>query len=740
MGYWWKGKILRTIQFNIEDPFGFYADRIRAEDLVSLAKKVNANTLIVFARDAWGRVFYSNSKVYPRHPNSRLDVEELVRRARDEGIRVIVMTDHTANRFIYRRHPGWAQKTRDGEVIVLEHYPVREKVRDPHWPQICINSPAFETYFLPEAREAIEKLDPDGVLLDSFRYMPDPPRACYCRYCRLRFKLERGLDLPEVDDMEDESFREAWDWRYHVVVDSIKKLRDAVKEAKEDTFFFYNSHPVGWAGRGTIVAERAREYLDAVFAEASETDVLTVMMLPMVTKLSRAAIGDDREVLVSRNLFYNLRTVQSATPYAVKQGIRSIVASGGHPIATIFSSQYFEDPRALEALAEVYSEIERIEGKIAGAEPIRYIGILYSSDTHEKAYWDKPHFYTSEIEGFAMIAFHKHLPWEFISTKDLEKAGRYDVLIAPDTVVLSDDEEELLRRYVEDGGFLVATHDFGTMRPDFTYRHALAIEDVLGATYEGVFFFGYVYIDLAFDPEIYEEFWRGMPRSIVLGDFSTAFTKERFEPRLGELVRARPTTGRPIAMGRLGRSAYGYEYTLGRSTPAPDSTLNMAAAILGGSGRGRTLYYSVRLGAHYSRLGHPDYAELLMRPLFKLSRRPKAWSDAPDTVQVEYFAKGDSVGAHLVNLTFNERILSTVTGPSKQALPPYHPSYNVHPPRTLVPVGPFNVYLPRPAEGRLRVYDAVSGDDLEYEVDDGTVKITIRSLKEYMVPVVEPRG
>ncbi|MEB3773992.1 MAG: hypothetical protein GSR86_03585, partial [Desulfurococcales archaeon] len=118
--HWWD-KPVRALQFNIEDPYGFYADRIDAEGLVRVAERVNANLLVVFARDAWGRVYYRGSRLYPRHHNSALDVGELVERARGKGIRVVVMVAHTANRYLYRLHPSWAQRTREGEVIVLEH-------------------------------------------------------------------------------------------------------------------------------------------------------------------------------------------------------------------------------------------------------------------------------------------------------------------------------------------------------------------------------------------------------------------------------------------------------------------------------------------------------------------------------------------------------------------------------------------------------------------------------------------
>ena len=739
-GEWWKGRLWRALQLNIEDPYGFYADRLDADKVLEVAERVKANLIVVFARDAWGRVFYSGSKLYPRHPNSKLDLAELASKARASGLRVVVMADHTANRYVYRKHPGWAQRNRKGEVIVLEHYPVKERVRDPQWPQICPNSPAMELYFIPEAEEAISSTGADGLLLDSFRYLPDPPRACYCRYCRLRFKVEYDINLPGEEGMEDEAFRTAWEWRYDVVVAAIRRLRDVVKSVKPNAMFFYNSHPAGWAGRGNVVVEKAREYLDAAFAEASEADVMSSYMLTMATKLTRAVIGDGKPVFVSRNLFYNLRTVQSPPPPVIRQGVRSIVASGGHPMATVFSSQVFEDPRGLDALADVYEELDRLEHLIGGSTPVRYAAIIYDTDTHEKRYWDAPHFYVSELEGFALMHIHRHLPWEFLSTRDLDKLGAYPVVIAANTVVVTDEEERAYRRYVEEGGFLVATHEFGTMRDDYTYTHALALEDVLGATYEGIFHFGYVYLHLGRQgDETYDSLWSGLPEAIVFGDFSTAFTRERAEPRLGELVRARPTTGKVLAWGRMGRSAYGYEYTLGRSTPAPDSVLDMAGVLLGGSGRGRTLYYAVRLGAHYARLGHPDYGELYFRPLERFGPEPPALCDAPESVQAEYYARGDSLMVHLVNMTFNERILSAPLGPSKQSLPPFMPSYSVHPARSVIPVSDLRLRLKWDG-GPARAYDALTERDLEVETKGGYVDVRIPRLDEYMLVVVEPRG
>ena len=733
----------RALQFNIEDQYGFYSELVDAERILDIAERVRANTLIVFARDAWGRVFYRGSRLYPRHTRSRLDVAELAEKARERGVRVVIMALHTANRYVYRLHPSWAQRNRDGEVIVLEHVPVDERVVDPHWPQICLNSPAMEEFFLPEAREAMEATRADALLLDSFRYLPDMPRACYCQYCRAMFRAETGFELPARKDPEDEAYRLAWEWRYKVVVKALERVRRALEEAAPGAPLLYNSHPAGWAGRANRVVEMARHVLDGVFAEASEVDVKGPGLLTLVTKLSRGLIGhgSGKPVLVTRNLFHFVRTPQSPPAATVKQGVREIVAAGGMPVATMFSSQLAVDPRALDALAEVYSEVERVEEYLASAEPVRYAALVYSTFTHDWLIHDRPDYYVGEIEGFAYMLMHRHLPWQIIVDRDLDEFSpeRWPVVIAPSLGVVDDRLEERLEEYVESGGFLVASSAFGVMRKDFTYRLGFAAEEALGLRYEGRMRLGYVYVDLR-AAGAYERYWQGLPEAIPFGDHNTAFRRTRWDPRLGEAARVVPSTAQALAMLRQARKPWGYEYTLGRSLPPPDSALRVPAVTLNKHGSGYALYYAVKLGLHYDRLGHPDYAELLLRVLSRHAPQPPASAKAPDTVQAEYYTQGDRLIIHLVNHTYNQRILDAPIGASRQALPPFDPAYSIHPARTVIPVAGVRVRVRVPEEGRYRVLEALSGAEETVDSGGGWVEYTLRELGEYEVVVVEPRA
>ncbi len=738
-------RFIRALQVNIEDPFGFYAEELDADRIVELAERVHANTVIVFARDAWGRVFYPGSKLYPRHPRAALDAVELSRKLRERGISPVFMAVHTANRYIYRLHPSWAQRTRDGEPIVLENIPLEERVRDPHWPQICPNSPAMEEFFVPEIREVVEKLKPDAVHLDSFRYLPDLSKACYCQYCRARFRRETGFELPATLNPEDEAYRLAWEWRYRVAAEAIRRLSREAKSLDPGVAIFYNNHPAGWAGRGNRILEEARDAIDAAYAEGTETDSRGPGFLTFITKLSRALLGGGR-VLTTRNLFFFLRVPQSPPAPTIRQGIREIVAAGGEPVAVTFASQLSTDTRALDALAEVYEELESVEDYLASQRPLNYVALTYSTFTHDWALHPRPEYYIGEVLGLAMMLMHNHVPWSIVSERTIEESGipeGYKALIAGSMVAVSDEAEERMGSWVEGGGVLVATHQFGYMRRDFTYRHNLALSEAFGVCFEGVQKLGYLYYDLE-STGAYGEYWSGMPRYIPFGDHSTAFRRDRRDPMLGENVKIMTSSrcgvsARILARVRLARRAWGYEYTLGRSTPPPGPLTEMPGIIMNRYGSGYTLYYSVRLGLHYDRLGHPDYAQLLLRPLKKLIPPPPVEAEAPDTVQVEpYRLDGGGYLIHLVNHTYNQRFLDAPIGAARQPLPPFDPSYSIHPIRWVIEVPSVRLAL-RVEPGSYLVRRLIGGGEERIQVKPGErLTYTLQGLGEYELLAVLP--
>ena len=738
MGGWWE-KPVRVLQFNIEDRYGVHVSSLSGRELVDYAYRIGANVLVLFARDPWGRTYYRGSSVGPVHPKMKGDlVREAIEAGREKGVRVVVMVGHTANQYMYCLHSDWAQVNRDGEVILLEHVPFGVSGYEPEWPQLCINSPFIE-HVKREVLEAID-LGPDGVFLDSFRYQPDIERACYCRWCRERFREEHGYDMPREPRWNDSRWRTLWDWRYRVVVDRIRELYKLVKERSPGTLFMYNSHPGGWAGRTNRIVEMIRDYVDVVFAECSEADHQPPGFITEMVKLTKAMFGG-KPVWASRNYFHLYRTAASTTPLAIRQGLRESIVAGGSPWLLVFSTSYRQDPGLLDAAAEVFREHRLIEEYLDGAEPLYYAGIVVSNTTRDHYGRDHPERYVDEVRGFYYALTHSHIPVQFIAETDLvsqEVLSRYKVLILPNTVCLSSEAVSSIKEYVGNGGSLLATYLTSTRNGNCIRQYEFLLSDVLGVELVGVLRQAWSYVVLARKDH---PILRGIGKDVILwGDMSYEFQRTRVTPTLGRQAIVRRVSGDEIAYIGLAGGIWGYEYTLGRSPPPYVARLDKPSILVNTYGAGRAVYFAGQLGRHYWRTGLPEYQKLIVNSTVYLGGDPPLEVDAPETLAVEPYRQGERIIVHMLNHTYNQRIQSMGIGRTRQPLPPYSSSESVHPPRQVIPVHNVRVMVGGVDHSiRYSVYLPLRNKYIDYNIINNRLVFSINTITEYEVVIIEPR-
>ena len=740
---WWL-KPVRVIQFNIEDRYGTFVSKISGKDLVKFAHELGANVLVIFARDPWGRVYYRGGKVGPTHPKMKGDiVREAIEEGRRLGVKVVVMIGHTANKYVYETHTDWAQVNVRGEPILLEHAPYNVEGYEVEWPQICINSP-YIALIKEEIKEVID-LGVDGVFLDSFRYQPDIERACYCRWCSERFRGKYGYDMPKEPNWRDSRWRTLWRWRYEVVVERLKELYEHTKELTKgkEVLFMYNSHPGGWSGRTNRIVDLGRGYYDAVFAECSEADHQPPGFITEMVKLTKAMNGG-KPVMPSRNYFHMYRTAASTTPIAVKQGLREAIIAGGSPWLLIFSSTYFQSPKVLKHVKEAFKEHEVLEEYLDGAEPLRYAGVVVSNLTRDFYGGEKPDDYVDETRGFYYALTHYHIPVEYISESDLtrpEVLKKYRVLVLANTVCMSDSSVGSLRTYVKGGGKVLATYLTSLYDDEGVSRNDLALSDVFGAEIVGVFKSPWSYIVIT---KREHPLFEGIEESLILwGDMSYDFRVERVARSLGWHVITRLLGSEVVA--KVGTAVYewGFEYTLGRSPPPFAVTMNMPAIILNTYGEGTSIYFTGQLGRHYWRIGLPEYGLLIKNSITYLGGELPVKVDAPETLATEFFRQNERLIIHLLNHTYNQRILAIGTGKVKQPLPPYSSTEATHPPRTVIPVSNVIIRVSLKELGsftELKIFSPLSGKVFSYEVRGDWLVINVPSVNEYEVVVVEPKG
>ncbi len=735
----WFRRPTRVLQFNIEDRYGTSIEGLRGSDLVRLARKLHANVLVIFARDGWGRIFYRGGGIGPEHPKMVGDmIREAVEEGRRSGVKVVAMIAHTANRWLYRTHSEWAQVNARGETILLEHVPYFEEGYEPEWPQMCINSP-FKDFIRREVEEALS-LGVDGVFLDSFRYQPDYERSCYCRWCRGRFRREFGYEMPEKPDWRDSRWRELWDWRYKVVVERLKEVREVVKRRDPEALFMYNSHPGGWAGRTNRVVEEGREYLDAVFAECSEVDHQPPGFITEMTKLTKAMLGEGKTVWASRNYFHLYRTVVPTTPLNIRQGLRETIIAGGSPWALIFSNSYAQDRTALDAVEDVFKEHEAIEEYLEGAKSLKYAAIAVSNLTRDHYGRDRPEHYVDEVRGFYYALKHAHLPVDFIAGRDLSDLSilkPYKALALPNTACLRDDDVSTIGEWVKEGGGLLATYMASTCGESCIERFEFGLKDALGVRLKGLLKAPWTYVTTRGSGHPILD---GVPQApILVGDMSYDFSRERTAPNLGwhAMIEAE---GEILATAALPASEWGFEYTLGRSPPAIGGLTSLPAITTHSIGNGRTAYFTWQLGRHYWRTGLPTYFKLIVNSVKFVAGEPPVAVEAPETVNVEYAVQGERLLIHLLNETYNQRILAIGTGRTKQPLPGYSTSCAVHPPREVVPVHRIKVSVKVSDPGRYRVIAPLKGGELRTRASGAYLVAEVPKLVEYELLVIEPKA
>jgi len=713
----------RVLQFNFEDAQGYGVDRVRGRDIVELAERLGANTVVFFARDAWGRAYYDSRIMRKVEKLGGRDLlREIVEEAGRRGIAVVPMIGHTTNPELYSLHPEWAQRDRQGRVITMDTDPAGAPRQRMTWPLMCLNTPFLER--VVEEAEEVLGFGVDGVFLDSFRYMPDADRACFCEHCEERYRREKGRSLPRVE-VDEDYYREAFEWRVGVNVEALRRVSEAVHRA--GGILVYNSHPLSWRGRANTIAERASGLVDVFFAECSEADYQPPGFIAEMTKLTRALTG--KPVWASRNSFHMSLTPQETTPLVIRMGVREAFAGGGWPLLLVFSSTFLEglDP---EPLAEAFREVERLEEYMEGAEPLPYVAVAWSNRTRDWAGRGQAPHVADAYRGFYYLLMTNGYPVNYVSDTCLDSGcySRYRAVVLPGVESMSREAAGKLRGYLESGGGLVATFNTGMRDERGHPLEETLLREALGIGVGGVLELPWSYVELGDSHPVTAGLAR---RRILWGDYDREFIDRRTPPRgawhaeVTSMPRGTRVLGRVVAVDR----EYGNEYENGRSPPPPGPRLDYPSILVGE----RWVYLSGQGGRLWWRHGSPQIGRLLLNSILYAAGEPPVRVESGGLVELEAYRRRGEILVHLLNHTYADRII-TGRATARNTMWTSTPEA-VHPPTRVAPLGDVRLVL-RGIEA-VRVYEPLTGERLEVRRGEGAQVVELPRLDEYSFIVIE---
>ena len=603
--------------------------------LVALIADTGANCIRFGALSHNGRTYYP-SRIMPHAPG--LGKRDLVGEFAEEcDRRGIVLGVYSNSTFVEKKlatHPEWYARTFD------RAFTVGEKRRA--FVSQCHHSPYYDRW-LETTREIVDRYRPAFYYIDCFQLAP----GCTCRFCRERLKRDCGFSVPRSADSPN--VQAYFRWVESANAACAQRAFEAVRQTHADTLVVWNRGgfwgQAGYfpedvrrfsslVGDGYHTESAVRFYGDSFFHIDEQTLIADAVGTPVFTWVE-----------YPRMPWSHLACPPAET--AIKAA--KVFASGARPMLWSLSAAPLPDLRGLEGAKQVYKLAEKHTDLFDETSLLADTAVLFSTSTSR---WHRsgrklegvapgvnPSVdFRSEFGGQLESLVRAHTPVRVALEDDALRDTA--VLVLPNAACMSRQLCANVRRFVREGGGLVASYETSLYDENGKKRDDFALADVFGVSLVG----------------------RGEQASVPdaghLGGWIAGYMQiEKTSPLFGELppgfrfpvggktlhVCARRTADVPARLLRVTR--YYCDF--------PGELTEWPGVVVRKLGKGVCVYFPWQVGLSSHDHGLQDIETLVAMAARMVRRRPPLIeTDLPDTVSVtcRRAASGDVV-VHLINLS-----------------------------------------------------------------------------------------
>ncbi len=570
------------------------ATRFDPQAIVDEFVRARINVAVIFAKCQYGN-FYYNTRLGHKHRGlGDLDLlGSILDLAHQRDIRILGYYSNMWDTQIAREHPEWMAQDANGQ---------RSYKR---WPTLCLNSP-YRQVVHEHLAEMFTLYDLDGVWSDILSALP-----CFCPRCRALYEDRYGSPMPRTT--ADPNWIQMVRWQQEYLYDYIDSCREVVKAIKPEAAYIVNffGTPYALPSQGLSVKHLA---LSDQGSTEGYTEWHGLLFPSYAARYMRAGTLDRSfEVLTGRFIHTWDFTVRPLAQ--MRYEAFSAVVNGG---AVCVDDEPYHDgqtePIVFDHLQDIFTEIERREPYLLGAEPVYYAGLYHSQKAREldevlnqtepptpsltpKSNANAgPSDLLPSLMGAFKAMTEAHIPVQFLDDRPASFATlpRYKVVYLPNILTISAEEADALRAYVRDGGGLVATgatslfDDMGRQQPNFTLADLFGVDFVARGRYT----FPYL--------------------NVLPSDLSGELVSQPM-PHYMAMWRVRPNTdGVQVAATRrdpLIETENEVYYHNNQPAPGPDT--GEPVVVYRTYGKGRVVYCGALAEGNYARLGYAPYRQLI---------------------------------------------------------------------------------------------------------------------------------
>jgi len=393
---------------------------------------------------------------------------------------------------------SWLQKDRDGKVPTYG---------DQYWRVLpCLSNDDYVGYVREVVEKAIKWANADGIQLDNTGVT-----ACQCECCQRKFRqyLEEhhpepdrerfgipNLDLARIavcGGTRDPIYQESIRFRCDVLTQFIRDTRRYVRDLNPEAAVVANvtiGSPLNFYEVYGVDYSNSARAADVIIAENGDFPTVEDEVLITQIRYYKAGHATGAIVIPSNWLLEKGDTCVLRMPQHVEEvkldlaeaaayGRRCVGATWAGRATEMGQSTFYEREDVFEAVRSYNAFFRKNESLYVDAESLANVATFRNFSSLAFNY-DAVY---ASLAGFEQTLIQNQVPFEVLFTGDLDRLCRFDVVILPNILCMSDDEIERIRAFVASGGGLVATGETSLFDENHRQRRDYGLADVFGASY-----------------------------------------------------------------------------------------------------------------------------------------------------------------------------------------------------------------------------------------------------------------
>jgi hypothetical protein len=427
--------------------------------------------------------YYDSKLLKRRSPHLPADfVDKEVAAYRKLGVRILAVYPPSLQGEVYEHHPEWRRIATNTKEI-----PAFDPEVNPLGGMLCLLGP-YGDFFIDVLAEITEKYRVDAWSFDGLHY----GGVCYCQHCRANFQADTGKEIPNAN-MNDPEFRRYQHWADRRMENLIERMQTRLKGINPETALVTWTTNAGRFGHLRDIPRnmpaRMNLLLDAPDQEfwLDETNrgatIVPALANAYIWACTNHRVAFSEPYLMSHGNPYGK---DSFPAHEIERRMLLACTHGASPSLAVIQPAHMQQG-AYDALASVQARKEWLTHK----QPEPWGALLLSDNTRALYGRDAGRVedrYLASVFGTFRTVLEEHLPVTLVCDWNLtdDDLAPYKLLVLPNAACLSDRQCAAVRRFVENGGGLVASLDaslcdeFGDPRKDF------ALADLFGASHGGV--------------------------------------------------------------------------------------------------------------------------------------------------------------------------------------------------------------------------------------------------------------